>query len=175
MSVLALEDPVLLNGWLLEPIAEIHQDRSELLWNETALSRAANVGARPAFTKPRGRRGNDGGLQEPNGIRGQTEDAPPRYRSWADVGERLRDPVGLASMIAMFGRDVDGVWGLQTARDLHDRRLARAAAQDIIDAYGDLEDPRHHKAVIFMVGKQKYSNGRWIIAGCDQGFSGVAI
>lgn len=79
------------------------------------------------------------------------------YHSWADFGAHLRTPESLANFIAAYGRDTDGTFGLQAARDAYQAGTGtladmRTAAQRIVDAAADVNDPDHAAALKFMQG-----------------------
>ncbi|MAQ36703.1 MAG: hypothetical protein CMO21_05670 [Thioclava sp.] len=102
------------------------------------------------------------------------------YHSWEDFGAHLRTPESLVNFIAAYGRDEDGTFGLQAARDAYQAGTGelyeiRAAAQAILDAAADASDPLHDEALMFMrgSGEPTYTPGvGWSLSGGqgDQGF-----
>ncbi|PFG63103.1 Ca2+-binding RTX toxin-like protein [Thioclava sp. ES.031] len=102
------------------------------------------------------------------------------YHSWEDFGAHLRTPESLVNFIAAYGRDEDGTFGLQAARDAYQAGTGelyeiRAAAQAILDAAADASDPMHDAALMFMrgSGEPTYTPGvGWSLSGGqgDQGF-----
>lgn len=138
-------------------------------------------------------RGRDVGLPTLNELRQQVFDgltmntsnntngsgiAP--YHSWEDFGAHLRTPESLVNFIAAYGRDEDGTFGLQAARDAYQAGTGelwqiREAAQAILDAAADASDPMHDAALMFMrgSGEPTYTPGEgWTLSGGegDQGF-----
>lgn len=152
-------------------------------------------------------RGRDVGLPTLNELRQQIydqviqntnnagESAIAPYTSWTDFGAHLGHPESLVNFIAAYGRDTDGTWGLQAARDAYMAGTGtlqdiRDAAQRILDAsaadFATRTDPNdglgyslaeHDAATQFMGGNPVYNEttGQWEFAQGDQGFWDVDL
>ena len=80
------------------------------------------------------------------------------YTSWGEFGANLRHEGTLVNMIAAYGRDDSGFWGLQAARDgvangTVTLAALRATAQAILDASADTLDINYQAAQTFIWGE----------------------
>lgn len=130
-------------------------------------------------------RGRDIGLPTWNELRQQVYDgliqntstntngsALAPYTSWTDVGNHLRNEGTLLNLIAAYGHDDGGTFGLADARATGDVALMREAAGDLLAAYTDTTDANHAAAVAFMDGAPTYdeATGTWSFTSGDRGY-----